>query len=300
MLLRRLPLILLLCTCAAAAAPSKTPMPKTLSWSELESLPLPESGERIAYGSDAQQFGELRVPAGEGPFPVVVLIHGGCWLADFDYRHATRVAAALVHEGYAVWTIEYRRLGNGGGWPQTFLDVARAADHLQVLARERPLDLQRVITVGHSAGGQLALWLAGRHKLPRGSELYAPQPLAVRGVVGLAPITDLESYRIGPPDSCNASVDVLLGGSPQRRARRYAQTSPRALLPLGVPQWLVYGEHDRIVTPTSIGSYVHDALSRGDVVTPLAMPEAGHFELMAPQAPALPLLLQTLREAIRP
>lgn len=294
---------LLLQAAAHAAAPdphANNLMPPTLSWSELEKLPLPAPAQKLAYGADAQQFGELRLPAGKGPFPVLLLIHGGCWLADFDYVHITRLAQAFTLQGYAVWTVEYRRLGNGGGWPHTFLDVAQGADYLRTLAKTHPLDLKRVVAAGHSAGGQLALWLAARHRLPANSELYLPQPLRLRGVIGLAPITDLERYRIGPADSCNASVDVLLEGTPAQQAQRYAQTSPMALLPLGVPQWLAYGERDRIVPAESVNAYARAALAKGDQVTSMPLAAAGHFEWVAPQAPALPVLLQAVQEALRP
>ena len=302
----QLPILAALCLLPQAALCTPevdAPMSKTLSWSEFEQLPLPAAGERIAYGAAPQQFGELRLPSrkvhGAGPFPVVILIHGGCWLADFTYVHITRLAAAMAEQGMAVWTIEYRRLGDaGGGWPNTLLDPARAADHLRELARSHPLDLKRVVSVGHSAGGQLALWLAARHKLPVDSPLHLKNPLPLHGVIGLAAITDLHTYRIGPADSCNASVDQLLGGSPEQHAQRYAQASPLALLPLGVPQWLLQGERDRIVPATSASAYAQAARSGGDMATLVALPEAGHFELVAPQPPAWPQLLQALRQAL--
>lgn len=285
---------------ALCAAPAEKPMSPTLSWSEFEKLPLPSPGEKIAYGEAAQQFGELRLPAGQGPFAVAVLIHGGCWLNAFNHVYITRLAAALTQQGIATWTIEYRRLGDeGGGWPNTLLDAARATDHLRVLAKTHALDLSRVASVGHSAGGQLALWLAARGKLPQDSALYREQPLPLSGVVGLAAITDLHTYRIGPPDSCNASVDPLMGGPPEQHAARYAQASPRALLPLGVPQWLVQGGQDRIVTATSAAAYVQAATAAGDLATLVALPEAGHFELVAPQLPAWAPLLQALKAALR-
>lgn len=295
-------LFAVLCASAqpAFAQPAPAAMSRTLSWNEIEKMPLPEAGEKIAYGGAAQQFGELRVPAGRGPFPVVILIHGGCWLADFNYLHITRLAAEMVKQGVAVWTIEYRRLGDeGGGWPNTLLDAAQAADHLRELAKQHPLDLQRVVSVGHSAGGQLALWLAARGKLPAHSVLHAKNPLKLKGVIGLAAITDLETYRLGPPDSCNASVDQLLQGSPEQYPERYAQASPRSLLPLGVPQWLIQGEQDRIVPATSVSAYAQAALAKGDLVYLLAQPQAGHFEMVAPQPPVLPALLDALKAALK-
>ena len=152
--MKALPVLLFAAICAACVQQPASPPKKTasetpmLSWSELAARPLPPAGERIAYGPETSQFGELRLPqSAKGPAPVVVLIHGGCWLADFDYAYMSHLAAALSAEGHATWTIEYRRLGeDGGGWPNTFTDVGAAIDHLRELAKTRPLDLDRVVT----------------------------------------------------------------------------------------------------------------------------------------------------------
>ena len=264
-------------------------------------MPLPPAGERIAYGSGAQQFGELRVPSGKGPFPVVVLIHGGCWQSEFDYVYITRLAAWFADRGVASWTIEYRRLGDpGGGWPGTFLDVGQATDFLRTIAKTHPLDLRRTIAAGHSAGGQLALWLASRNRLAAGSVLYGKQPLRIGGVLGLAAITDLARYRIGAPDSCNASVDPLLGGSPAAFPRRYAATSPRQRLPLGVPQYFIQGGRDPIVAAASVRSYARAAARAGDRVRVRALATAGHFETAVPIAQTEPALADGLRFLLGP
>ena len=242
---------------------------KTLSWSELTQMALPPPGERITYGEGPQQFGELRVPKGEGPFPVMVLIHGGCWQNAFDYVYITRLAAWLTERGVATWTIEYRRLGDdGGGWPGTFLDVANATEKLREIAPTSKLDLQRVYSGGHSAGGQLALWLASRAKLEQTSELFVKDPLPVRGVLGLAAITHLAQYRIGPPKSCHSSVEPLLGGPPERVRERYAATSPVERLPLRVRQVFIQGEKDPIVSAESVRTFVEAAKRAGDATLP--------------------------------
>lgn len=280
---------------AQTSSPMPAPSKKTLSWSQLSAMPLPPAGERIKYGDGAQQFGELRVPKGDGNFPVVILIHGGCWQSEFDYVYITRLAAWLTDHGVATWTIEYRRLGDkGGGWPGTFLDVAQAADFLREISSLHHLDTQRVYAAGHSAGGQLALWLAARTKVPAASEIYRPNPIAIRGVLGLAAITDLAQYRVGPAGSCNASVDQLLGGEPKKFPQRYAQTSPRELLPLGVPQVFIQGERDPIVPPSSVRSYLSEARRKGDRVLELSLPTAGHFETSVPLPEMEPLLQQAL------
>ncbi|MGQ0698238.1 MAG: alpha/beta hydrolase family protein [Panacagrimonas sp.] len=269
-----------------------------LSWSEVQARPLPAAGERIAYGTAPQQFGELRVPAGAGPFPVLVLIHGGCWLNAFDYRYFSHLADALTRKaGVATWNIEFRRLGDtGGGWPGTLLDVAEATDHLRELAGSHRLDLKRVVSVGHSAGGHLALWLAARPKLPRDSELYRPDPLALRGVIGLAPITDLAAYGAGP-GGCHSAVGELLGGTPRERAQRYKLSSPRELLPLGTAQWLIQGSEDPIVPANSVHIYAEAAIAAADGVSLELTTGAGHFEPAMPGTASWPALLDAVVHA---
>lgn len=287
---------LVLASAAHAAAPAMTP---TLSWSELQALPLPKPGTRIVYGAEPAQFGELRLPDRKKfkpPYPVVILIHGGCWLADYDYGYITRLGHWISGQGLASWTIEYRRLGDeGGGWPGSFQDVAQAADTLREIARSDPLDLNRVFAAGHSAGGQLALWLASRKQLGDDSELVTNQPLPIKGVLGLAAITDLAQYRIGPAESCNASVDRLLGGTPETQPRRYAETSPRARLPLNVRQVFVQGLRDPIVPMDSVRAYVEAAQQAGDAATLLPLAGAGHFETAVPH----PASEAALKEALR-
>ncbi len=274
---------------------------KTLSWSELSALPLPKAGERSAYDKGPQQFGELRLPEGKGPFPVVVLIHGGCWQAEFDYVYITRLAAWLAERGVASWTIEYRRLGDeGGGWPGTFLDAAHAADFVREIAKTHPIDLKRVYAAGHSAGGQLALWLASRAKLPATSDLFLKDPIAIRGVLALAAVTDLAKYRVGPPGSCHSSVDPLLGGTPEKVASRYAETSPIARLPLGIPQVFIQGAADPIVDPASVRAYADAAKKAGDQATVLALPGAGHFEASVPLPKTEAVFEEALRLLLKP
>lgn len=268
----------------------------TLTWSELGKMPLPAAGERSTYGKGPQQFGELRVPKGPGPFPIVVVIHGGCWQNEFDYVYMTRLAGWLTEQGVATWTIEYRRLGDpGGGWPGTFLDVADATDALRGMAEKAHLDLKRVYATGHSAGGHLALWLASRAKLPKSSELYRENPVAIQGALGLAAITNLEKYRIGPPNSCHSSVEPLLGGGPDKVPSHYAETSPSQRLPLGVRQIFIQGEKDPIVDSASVREYIEAAKKAGDRAEILSLPAAGHFEACVP----LPQTKSIFEEALR-
>ncbi|MBA2734104.1 MAG: alpha/beta hydrolase [Acidobacteria bacterium] len=254
-----------------------------MTYQDIEKLSPSPADHRIQYGGDSLQFGELRLPTGKGRRPVAVIIHGGCWFSAYDIKHIGNFAAALTKAGVATWALEYRRIGNpGGGWPGTFEDVARGTDYLRVLARSYPLDLKRVVAVGHSAGGQLALWLAARHRLPNSSPLYAPAPLGLRGVVSLAGITDMQAFG----HRCNDAVSKLLGGTPEELPQRYEQTSPVKLLPLKVPQHLIHGAQDRIVPPDLSREYKSMAIRSGDKAELTVLEGAGHFELIAPQSSA--------------
>src|SRR5579864_48582 len=148
---------------------------------EILDLPAPPADVRLPYGTDQFQFGDLRLPQSAGPHPVAIVVHGGFWRAQYGLEYAGHLCAALAHAGIATWNLEYRRIGNpGGAWPNTFLDVAQGADYLRVLAEKYPLDLKRVITAGHSAGGHLAVWLAARHRIPAGDPLAPSDLIAIR------------------------------------------------------------------------------------------------------------------------
>jgi acetyl esterase/lipase len=253
---------------------------QNLKFGDIEKLPKPQADARIAYGRDPLQFGDLRLPRGSGPHPVVIVIHGGCWFAQYDLSHLASFCDALTKSGVATWSLEYRRLGNeGGGWPGTFEDVARGADYMRELAKKYPLDLKRVIVIGHSAGGHLALWLAARKKLPQSSELYAADPLSLRGVISLAGVTDLRKFSAG----CGGAIAKLLGGSPEEVNARYQQTSPVELLPLGVLQHLISGARDRTVPLDQATPYVTVAKQKGDEVKLTVLDNAAHFEMISPQ-----------------
>lgn len=222
---------------ALFAAPRELRSQKLMTSADLGSLAGPPPSHRITYGDDPLQFGNLRLPTGAGPFPVVVFIHGGCWLSMFDIAHVGSLEQAIADSGFAVWSLEYRRVGDPGGeWPNSFSDVGRGADHLRVLARDYPLDLTRVIAAGHSAGGAFALWLAMRQKIPPASPLYTSTPLRIKGVLGLAPAGDIE--RVEAAGTCGRVVNKLMGGSPAEHPERYAAVSPMRLLPIDVPELL--------------------------------------------------------------
>lgn len=259
-------------------------------------LPPPPADLRLAYGSHPLQFGDLRLPAGPDPHPLAVVIHGGFWRAHYDLLHAGHECAALTAAGIATWNIEYRRLGNGGGWPLTFQDVGAAVDHVRQLAFEYPLDLDRVVTVGHSAGGQLALWLTGRRRLSENAPLWTPEPLQLRAAISLAGVVDLRrawELRLG-----DGVVEELMGGSPAEVPERYAVTSPAELVPLGVHQVLIHGTRDDPVPFEFSEQYWEQASAAGDDATLVTLAGAGHFEPIDPRSTEWPQVLDIVVQAL--
>jgi acetyl esterase/lipase len=238
----------------------------------------------LTYGPDPDQFGHLRLPAGSGPYPVLVVIHGGCWLSFADLEYMGRFAADLAQAGVATWSIEYRRVDSpGGGWPNTFLDVANGIDHLRSLESDYRLDLGQVVVVGHSAGGHLALWAAGRSKIPEESPLHSATPLPVNGVVSLAGPGQLGPFRDLDNQICGGDViDQLMGGSPEEVPGHYTTGTPIRMLPLGVPQRLLTGADDPAVPPRFADAYAAAAVEAGDDVTAVTLEGASHFEVIVP------------------
>jgi|SRR5450755_2241 len=241
---------------------------------------------RLAYGDEPLQFGDLYTPPGTELRPVVILIHGGFWRAAYGLSLMAGLAENLAQRGFAAWNIEYRRVGDsGGGWPNTLLDVARATDHLKASQQSYHLDLQRVIPVGHSAGGHLALWLCTRHKLIISNLLpdsATPQP--IKGAVSLASAMDLEhvwQLHLG-----NDAAIELLGGDPTTVPERYVAASPAAHLPLGIPQVLIHGTEDDRVPLIVSQVYAAKARAVGDPITLIELPGADHFVLIDPASTA--------------
>ena len=267
-----------------------------MSSEDILDLPPPPAGRRVAYGAASQLFGELRVPKTDPPYPLAIVVHGGYWRARYDLAHIGHLCAALTAAGIATWNVEYRRLGQpGGGWPGTFQDVAAAADHVRALANEYPLDLARVVAVGHSAGGQLALWLAGRWRVPNDSPLHVPDPQPLRGVVALAGVCDLR--RAWELRLSGGVVREFLGGTPEEVPERYDSASPAALLPLGVRQALVHGTADTSVPYIISDDYQRAAAAAGDAARLVTLAGAGHFELIDPRSREWPEVLNAIHAA---
>lgn len=259
---------------------------------------------RLAYGPETLQFGELHLPGRAEQHPVAVVIHGGFWHTPYDYTLMTGLADDLAARGIAAWNIEYRRIGDKeGGWPNTLLDTASAADFVRDIAPLYQLDLQRVVTLGHSAGGHLALWLAARQRIPEGNVLAYDstegnkgEHLAISGSISLAGVSDLVmgwQREIG-----SRAVEKLIGGSPESIPERYAEASPAELLPLGVPQVLIHGTADDRVPFDMSETYLAKALAAGDDVQLIELPGVDHFALIDPTSEAWTKTVYALEELL--
>jgi len=231
--------------------------------------PPPEADARIAYGPEPLQFGDLRVPRGDGPFPLAVVLHGGYWQATYNLIHLGHLCEAFRDAGIATWNLEYRRVGDpGGGWPAAREDLTAALAFLG----ELPLQPTSTVLVGHSAGGQLALWGAKHARLP---------------VVALAPVSDVRDAvaRRGP------------GSAPARfmAPEQFPDGSPLELLPLGVSQIVVHGTVDESVPYAMSERYVAAAGGEAELVT---LEGAGHFEAVDPLSAEWPEVMSAIERAL--
>lgn len=253
----------------------------------------PHTMRTIKYGPSESQVGDLYVPSAARP-PVVCLLHGGFWRMPYGRDEFSPVARDLAARGFAVWNLEYRRLGAPeGGWPGTLQDVAAGIDHLARLAVEGvELDLSRVVVVGHSAGGHLALWCAAR----RGKQgvLRTPASVQPAAAAGLAAAVDLA--RTFSLSAENSPVGDLLGGSPDEQPGRYAAASPMALLPLGVNQLIVHGVMDEALPIEITRDYVQAAKAAGDTVQFSELPNVGHMDCLDPGSEAHVALCRWLEQ----
>ena len=248
-------------------------------------LDLRAPARKEAYGDQRSQRAELHLPHGPGPHPVAVVLHGGFWRARRSLRYVRPACADLARNGWAAWSVEYRRVGrvDGGGWPATFADVGAGIDYLATL--EAHLDLTRVAALGHSAGGHLALWAATRSGLPEGAPGAAPDVPITAGVAALAAASDLEAT----PDlySPGGAVFDLMGCAPADAPDdRYALANPIRRLPVGVPVLLVHGDADETVPPRRSRDFAAAALAAGDQVTLIEPAGKGHRVVVDPRGAA--------------
>ena len=264
--------------------------------------------KKIFYGNGEEQFGELRLPEkGDGPFPIIVIIHGGFWKKAYDLKHIRPLANAFTSHGFVTWNIEYRRVGHvGGGWPGTFADVSAALQYVDKLANLYPIDLERVVTLGHSAGGHLALWVAAQENLHENSPIrFEKNPLPVKGVLSLAGIGHLETmYQIHHWEEKLFDSDVnptrdLLGGTPAQYKERYEHGSPSTLLPISSNIVLIHGELDIAVPFAMSKMFDERARASGTKVELIPFRDLEHYAIIQPDTKSWPVLLEKVQEIIR-
>ncbi len=284
---------------AAATIGTAGAAPMTLQ--DYQALDGPPPDRRIAYGSAPSQFVELFRPKGDGPFPVVVLIHGGCWTVQYGgITQMRNMAGALAAQGIAVWNVEYRRHDEeGGGYPGMYRDVATAVDLLRDESKHDPrLDLQRIVAVGHSAGGHLAQWAGSRHRLPQWSPAWVADPLRIPTVISLGGLADLRNGAALIRSSCDRETAQLAGVPSAARPDVFADTSPAEMLPAGIRTVLIHGELDAVAPPSAGEDYARRARAAGDAAEVIVLPGAGHYDEVAAASPAWPVVDRAIRNAL--
>ena len=299
--MRRLVKLLALAAAPALAAgamavqnPPPPAPPALMTWPDLLGRPRPQPSATIAYGADPLQVADLWLPEGRGPHPTVLMVHGGCWQTNIADRTIMNwVAEDLRRRGIAVWNIDYRGVDRpGGGYPGTFQDAAAAADALRAHAGRYRLDLSHLVAIGHSAGGHLALWLAGRPRLPAGSPLHAPDPLRIHEAISLGGLPDLEEAARSENGCGNAVIGRLTSG-------HFADTSVPRLAPLGLRQVLINGREDRIIPTAYAEGYAAPMRAAGDDVRVRMLARTGHVELVAPGTEAWAAAVAEIERALR-
>ena len=236
----------------------------------------------VRYGDTETQVADLWLPRPRPtePVGVVVLIHGGFWRPIYDRTLMEPLARDVIRRGWAAWNLEYRASGGGGGgWPATFEDVAAGIDALVPEADRQRLDLERVVTVGHSAGGCLSLWAAARAGLPDDAPGAGPavEPVLSVSQAGVNNLVAGSFEKLG-----NGAVDALMGVPPKEAGDRYTLASPVERLPIGVDQVVVHGLDDEIVPVEQSTVYAGKAKEAGDEVTVITVEGADHFDVIDP------------------
>jgi acetyl esterase/lipase len=239
---------------------------------DILSRPQPPPDKREPYGHDPNQFVELRLPKGNGPHPVLLNLHGGYWRAKYDLAHAGHLCEALRAAGLATFNVEYRRVGNpGGGWPGTFEDVRSAYRYVRGEGRHFQLDVDRLVVMGHSAGGQLALCLAA-HETP------------LRRAIALAGVVDLrKAFAL---HLSHDAVVEFLGGTPEDVPEHYREADPMELKIPQARQWLIHGTDDDTVPVEFSREYVQQKKKSGEPVQLIEIHGCGHFDLIDPDSAA--------------
>ncbi len=251
---------------------------------DILSLAPPKADARVAYGSDVNQFIDLRMPKGTGPHPVVICIHGGYWRAKYDLGYLGHLCVALAAKGIATANLEYRRVGNAGGrWPGTFEDIRTAFQFLLQNVGQYRFDAQRAIVLGHSAGSQLALCLAAHET-------------GMKAAISLAGVVDLQgAYKL---HLSNDAVVEFLSGTPAEVPEHYREADPMKLA-IHTRQWLLHGEDDDIVPPQMSKDYVNAKWKNKEDARLVEIAGAGHFEVVDPRSRAWPEVEKVLMDGVR-
>ncbi|SNY41662.1 alpha/beta hydrolase fold [Arsukibacterium tuosuense] len=270
---------------------NQTELPKlaNVSYASLLSLPYTDNSLKLQYGESTLQYGRLYLPqtahiqtTSQTKAPLVVFIHGGCWLNAYDISHSRAFSQAVAAQGFAVWSLEYRRIGDeGGGWPGSLHDVLQGLSFVKNGLNGFVVDNTNIVIAGHSAGGQLAL-LAGGHSYVQPQATALP---AVKAVVGLAAITDMFAYASGD-NSCQRATNQFMGGSPTEQPARYQQANPQQQR-LHPATLLLHGSEDSIVPLTQASA---SGLSFKTITN------AGHFDWIHPHTLAYKQFIETLQE----
>jgi len=268
-----------------------------MHWPDLLNRPQPRPDATISYGADPLQHVDLWLPKKAGAHPVVLMVHGGCWQTEIAKADIMNwIADDLRKRGIAVWNVEYRGIDRpGGGYPSTFLDVAHAADLLGAQARKYHLRADRIVVVGHSAGGHLGLWLAVRESLPKSSPLFMPHPLKLSAAISLGGLPDLQADTIPPANTCdNDPIPGLVGKPSPGRPDVYADTSPAVLPDAAIPVTQVNGTLDRIAPPIVASNYAKKRKAHRVTVA-----DEGHVELITPGTKSWTATVRLIEEALR-
>ena len=259
--------------------------PTPMSSEDILDLPPPPADVRLSYGTDPNQFGDLRFPKAKTSFPVVMNIHGGFWRAKYDLTHCGHLCAALTAKGIATWNIEYRRVGNpGGGWPGTFEDIRSAYRYLPQIAKKYDLDSNKILVMGHSAGGQLALCLAAHES-------------SLKRVVSLAGVVDLQ--QAWEQHLSDNAVVAFLGGKPSEVTEHYREADPMQLaIDRGTTQWLIHGAADDVVPSYFSRQCAERKKKNGEDVHYTEVSTAGHFDPIDPRSSSWPTVENTIRRLL--
>ena len=254
-----------------------------MSSEDILSKPQPKPDQRVAYGSDPNQFVEVRLPKGAGPHPVLLNIHGGYWRAKYDLAHAGHLCEALREAGVATFNVEYRRVGNtGGGWPGTFADLRSSFRFVREKASMFRVDTERLAVMGHSAGGQLALCLAAH-------ETSLKRAISLAGVVNLKKAFALHLSH--------DAVAEFLGGKPDEVPDHYREADPMELRITHARQWVLHGLDDDTVPPEFSREYAATKTKSGERVDLVEIAHAGHFELIDPGSEVFQKVISAVRSA---